>query len=44
MEVATQDRAELGQVSKKESGGCCALPTRHRTGNALHKFVQYIKT
>ena len=26
------------------SGGCYALPTRHRTGIALQKFVKYIKT
>ena len=33
------------EVSKKVSGGCYyTLPTRFRTGNALQKFVKYIKT
>jgi len=26
------------------SGGCYALPIWHRTGNAVQKFVKYIKT
>ena len=31
------------KVSKLSKLCCYALPTRHRTGNALQKFVKYIK-